>query len=344
MAADPYAAYGNTSSAKRSSIDLPAIVERIRGSFAVSSVARSSGVALKRAGREWKGICPFHAEKSASFTVYADDRRYQCFGCNAEGDVLDFVQRAYGVRLLDAIEMLDAGALRELVQNLPPPEPKADTRRAADRIVRGSVAIEGTPAEAYLRRRGITMPLPHTLRFARLAPPKESGVLAANGPGVLPALVAIVTEPAGVLVGIQRTYLTDDGRKAATTDGKVKFSLGTVAGGAIQLGPVAASIIVCEGLEDGLTLAQALGRSVWVAAGTAMLPRMVLPPEVRSVVIGADGDAAGERAAQEAGAVFAAAGRRVRIMRPASPHKDFNAELEAEILERRTHDARGDRA
>ncbi|WP_256926720.1 CHC2 zinc finger domain-containing protein [Sphingomonas sp. TZW2008] len=66
--------------------------------FPVSGVARQTGVKLVRAGRELKGCCPFHPDKTPSFTIYADDRRFQCFGCGAEGDVLDFVQRAYSAR------------------------------------------------------------------------------------------------------------------------------------------------------------------------------------------------------------------------------------------------------
>lgn len=328
MLMDPYTEYGQQGEARRV-IDLPQVCATIRDRFPVSGVASKAGVKLTPAGKEWKGCCPFHPDKSPSFTVFGDDRRWHCFGCGATGDVLDFVQRAYGVRLLDAIGMLDGGALAQLEQLRAPAKPKADTRAIAQRIVNGTVAIEGTPAETYLRGRGIRMPLPHTLRFARLAPPKDSGLLEANGPGVLPCLVAIVTDPAGVLVGLQRTYLTDAGAKAATADpkGTVKFSLGLVAGGSIQIGPPAASILVCEGLEDGLTLAQALGRSVWVAAGTSMLPHMSFADATRAVVIGADGDAAGERAAAKAAEAFADRGLAVRIMRPNAPHKDFNAEL-----------------
>ncbi len=247
-----------------------AIVGQVRDRFPVSGVANRAGVKLQRAGNEWKGNCPFHNDSSPSFTIYNSDRRFQCFGCDAQGDVIDFTMRAYGVRMREAIGMLDGGALAELEQQRAPAKPKADMRPVAQRIVNESVSIEGTPAAVYLRSRGIVMPLPHTLRFARLAPPKVEGdgVLAANGPAPLPALVAIVTDSAGELVGIQRTYLTEDGRKAKTTDpkGKVKYSLGNLLGGSIQLGPPTASIVVTEGLEDGLTLAQGLGRSAWVAA------------------------------------------------------------------------------
>ncbi|WP_254784349.1 CHC2 zinc finger domain-containing protein [Sphingomonas sp. OK281] len=312
-----------------------AIAQQIRDRFPVSGVASKAGVKLIRAGREWKACCPFHPDNTPSFTVYADDRRAHCFGCGWSGDVLDFVQQAYGVKLPAAIDMLDGGALRELEQQRAPAKPKTDMRPIAQRIVKDSVPIEGTPAAIYLRSRGITIDLPHTLRFARLPPPKieGNGLLEANGPGLLPTLIAIVTDAAGELVALQRTYLTEGGRKAATkptdTDRKpkVKYSLGNVIGGSIQLGPPSASILVCEGLEDGLTLAQGLGRSVWVAAGTSMMPAMIFPDVVRAVVIGADGNAPGEAAAQKAAEAYAASGLSVRIMRPTPPFVDFNAEL-----------------
>jgi DNA primase len=316
MLTDPYADYGRQRES-RSMIDVPRICADIRDRFPVSGVATQAGVKLKQAGREWKGCCPFHPDRSPSFTIYADDRRFQCFGCGAEGDVLDFVQRAYNVNLLGAIEMLDGGALRELEQQRVVATPKADWSKAARSIWDAARPVAGTPAESYLRLRGITMDLPHTLRFAHLRYPQEKTRR--------PALIAAVCSPDGELTGIQRTFLTDSGRKADVPE--VKLSLGRVAGGAIQLGPPVASLVVTEGLEDGLTLAQALGRSVWVSAGTSMLPRMELADITKAVVIGADGDAPGEVAANKAAHAFTASGRKVRIMRPAAGYKDFNAEL-----------------
>lgn len=316
MLMNPYASYAKAADTQGVS-DLPRICADIRDRFPVSGVAGQAGVKLVRAGRELKGCCPFHPDRTPSFTIYADDRRFQCFGCGAEGDVLDFVQRAYGVKLLDAIAMLDGGALRQLEQQRVVATPKADWSKAARSIWANAVPISGTPGQAYLRSRGITMALPDTLRFARLRYPQEQVKR--------PALVAAVCDPAGDLTGIQRTFLTEDGRKADVNE--VKLSLGRVAGGAIQLGPPAASLVVTEGLEDGLTLAQALGRPVWVAAGTSMLPRMELADVTQAVVIGADGDAPGEAAAGKAAHAFTAAGRRVRIMRPSPGFKDFNAEL-----------------
>ena len=321
--------------ARMNPADLANIVAGIRDRFPISAVAARMGVKLHRAGNEMKACCPFHADRTPSFTIYADDRRGHCFGCGWSGDVLDFVQYAHRVKLRAAIELLDGGELRELEQQRAAAKPKADLRPVVQRIVNNSVPIESTPAEAYLRSRGITMSLPHTLRFARLAPPKieGNGLLAANGSAPLPALIAIVTDPAGALVGLQRTYLTEDGRKATTTPTatdrkpKVKYSLGNVAGGAIQLGPPADSMFVTEGLEDGLTLSQALRRPVWVAAGTSLMPEMVMPPIVRTITIGRDADEAGKRAALSAAEVMRSNGIDVRIVSPAAGYKDFNDEL-----------------
>jgi DNA primase len=49
-------------------------------------------VALRKAGRNWVGLCPFHTEKSGSFNVREETGRYKCFGCQAAGDIFTFVQ------------------------------------------------------------------------------------------------------------------------------------------------------------------------------------------------------------------------------------------------------------
>lgn len=86
-------------------------------------------------------------------------------------------------------------------------------------------------------------------------------------------------------------------------------------------------MVVCEGLEDGLSLQQELGMTVWVAAGSAMLPSMQFPVGVRSVAIGGDADAAGRRAAREAAGAFALRGIEPKTFFPSPPFKDFNEQL-----------------
>jgi DNA primase len=75
-------------------------IEQIIGSY----------VTLKRAGNNLKGLCPFHSEKTPSFTVYPNNQSFYCFGCSAGGSVISFVQRAENLDYVGAVEFLAARA------------------------------------------------------------------------------------------------------------------------------------------------------------------------------------------------------------------------------------------
>ena len=66
------------------------------------------GCKLARSGRQWKGCCPFHGEKTPSFYVYDD--HYHCFGCGAHGDAISFVMQSQGAGFIEAVEQLAAEA------------------------------------------------------------------------------------------------------------------------------------------------------------------------------------------------------------------------------------------
>src|SRR5437660_6415259 len=63
-------------------------------------------VELKKSGRSWKGCCPFHGEKTPSFYVTPEMHIYKCFGCQAGGDAISFVQRYFGKSFIDAVKDL----------------------------------------------------------------------------------------------------------------------------------------------------------------------------------------------------------------------------------------------
>lgn len=86
--------------------ELRTAIDRIRRDFSLSTIADRSGLKLHRAGDEWKACCPFHKERTPSFTIYASDRRFMCFGCGVQGDVLDYMKHAYGVGLIEAARTL----------------------------------------------------------------------------------------------------------------------------------------------------------------------------------------------------------------------------------------------
>ena len=82
-------------------------IEALRQRISIVEVVQSY-VALRRVGRNWVGLCPFHAEKSGSFNVREETARYRCFGCGASGDIFRFVQDIEHVDFVGAVEALAA--------------------------------------------------------------------------------------------------------------------------------------------------------------------------------------------------------------------------------------------
>lgn len=81
------------------------VIEDIRYRCDIESVI-SSYVTLKRAGSNLKGLCPFHSEKTPSFTVYPETQSFYCFGCGAGGDVISFIMRTENLDYVSAVEAL----------------------------------------------------------------------------------------------------------------------------------------------------------------------------------------------------------------------------------------------
>ena len=79
--------------------------ETVRNSADIVRVV-SDYVSLKGAGNTLKGLCPFHSEKTPSFTVHRDKQFFHCFGCHAGGDVFSFVMLAEKVSFPEAVELV----------------------------------------------------------------------------------------------------------------------------------------------------------------------------------------------------------------------------------------------
>lgn len=95
----------------------------------------SGYVSLKRAGSNMRGLCPFHSEKSPSFTVYPSDNSFYCFGCGAGGDQISFVMRAEHLDYPDAVKFLAKRAGINIVEDNDERyerAPKYDTKRLYD--------------------------------------------------------------------------------------------------------------------------------------------------------------------------------------------------------------------
>src|SRR5579862_8128166 len=80
-------------------------IARVRSSTDFVAVA-GEHLALRRVGTRWVGLCPFHTEKSPSFSVNAEQGLYYCFGCGAKGDVITFVREMDQLDFVEAVESL----------------------------------------------------------------------------------------------------------------------------------------------------------------------------------------------------------------------------------------------
>jgi DNA primase len=302
--------------------DLAALKARVR----LSAVVARRVKLIRRGSDYWAG-CPFHAEKTGSFSVNDAKGFYFCFSCNAHGDILDWWQAIDGLPLSAAIERLKAEAgsappWREAARSTKADDAEARAKREAARVIwEASQPIVGSVAEVYLTvERAIRCDLPPSLRCHPGLP--------TGGPGSpeFPAMVAAVTNLDGEVIAIQRTFLQRDGRGKARIDAP-KRSLGPLAEGAVQLAPAGATLGIAEGIETGLSAMQLFALPVWCALG-ANLARIALPAVVRNVAIFADRGAAGEAAAEKARLHFRQLGRRVAVRFPATG-KDFNDEARA---------------
>ena len=117
---------------------------------------------LLKSGRNWKGCCPFHGEKTPSFYVYDD--HFHCFGCGAHGDAVTFVMQSEGAQFMEAVERLANEAGLDVPKLAPRDAERARQARDLYTVMEAAMEAfqrrlrlpEGRPALEYLRRRGLT--------------------------------------------------------------------------------------------------------------------------------------------------------------------------------------------
>lgn len=121
-------------------------------------------VQLRRAGRNWKGLCPFHGEKSPSFNVAPDKGFYYCFGCRKKGDAFTFIMEYQGKSFTEAAEVLAAQCGVAIPETVASPEAMRargeraqmlEVNKLATQFFRETLAgPSGAPGRAYLASRG----------------------------------------------------------------------------------------------------------------------------------------------------------------------------------------------
>jgi phage/plasmid primase-like uncharacterized protein len=233
-------------------------IEAIKDQFPLAETV-SQHVALKRRGHQLVGLCPFHEERTPSFTVYPQDQRYHCFGCGAHGDIFDFLQHHAGLDIRQAAQHLTGGTFPVM---------------SADRVAELKARQAWFEAEQAARRDA-------AMRQARerwiAADPTYTShpYLAAKGIGPNGTRLdgAHILVPLHGLDGKIQSLQTigADGHKLFCSD------LPT-AGGLFVIGPrlsdAKGPVLVCEGFATGATLHEATGHTVVVAFNAGNLVKV----------------------------------------------------------------------
>lgn len=141
----------------------PAFLDELRARLTLSSIA-GKRLRLTRAGREYKGCCPFHNEKTPSFYINDDKQFFHCFGCGAHGDIIGFTMRMDGASFPEAIENLAAQAGLPVPQDTPIERERFDQEKRLFQVMERATAWfeaqlfapQGREALHYLRARGLS--------------------------------------------------------------------------------------------------------------------------------------------------------------------------------------------
>lgn len=211
----------------------PSFIERLRSQARVSEII-SRRMPLKKNGREFQGLCPFHNEKSPSFTVNDDKNFFHCFGCGAHGDAIEFVRRYDRMGYAEAVEQLarDVGLpLPQLseqdIKKVQAEKTLLDVLEAAATWFEKQINLTiGATAMDYIQSRGLT---PETMRVFRIGfAPEVRNALHQhlNGLGYKPVL----QKQAGLIV------IPDDGPAYDRFRGRVMFPIRNPSGKVIAFG------------------------------------------------------------------------------------------------------------
>jgi DNA primase len=320
------------------------IIQQIRDRVDIVDLV-SRHVTLKQAGRSYKGLCPFHNEKTPSFNVNPDREAFYCFGCQEGGNALTFLMKVEGLTFPEAARALAAEVGIEIPETVSGESGISEKIFAANDVAqatyRSGLASPSNPAAAYLERRGLDA---ETIEHFGLGfvPDRWDTVVGALRQSQVPAEIG---EKAGLLAA--RT----SGGHYDRLRGRVTFPIRDVRGRVVGFGgraifedqepkylnspespvykkreafygfPMALEpirrcerAVVVEGYFDLIALHRAGIEGVLASCGTALTEDhgRQLRRRTREVVLLFDGDEAGQKAVERSLSVLLPTGLRVR--------------------------------
>ncbi len=317
--------------------------ETVRNSADIVRVV-SDYVSLKGTGTTLKGLCPFHSEKTPSFTVHRDKQFFHCFGCHAGGDVFSFVMLAEKVPFPEALELVAEKC------GISIPATRADSdkfderkqlfeihERAAAYFKQMLATDEAGPARQVIEKRKVLpafverfnlgyAPATGLMNYLRLKDPVNSGLFVKNDRGEIydrfrRRLMFPIWNERGRVIGFGgRALLPDAQPKYLNSAESPLYSKSHVLYAmhfARDAAQKAGRLIVVEGYFDCLSLHQAGIENVVASCGTALTQQQVaiMVRYVPEVVMNYDPDAAGQNAMRRSIDLLLAKGLRVRILK-----------------------------
>ena len=308
-------------------------------------------VSLKRAGSNYGGLCPFHSEKTPSFTVFPDTQHFFCFGCEAGGDAFSFIMRVENLDYKGAIEFLAKRSGVELPANGREERRGVSRKRVfemnllAARFWRDCLfdpQIGQTAMEYLTEKRGL--PLSIIRRFGIGYAPNDFGALTAvlrkNGfsdEEMKEAFLCGISQKSGrafdmfrdrvmfpvidntgnVIAFSGRDVGGQDNRKYVNSSDTPAFQKRrNLFALNFAKNHCAEQLILCEGNVDVVSLHAAGFENAVASLGTALTDEQarVLAKYTKQVILAYDSDEAGQRAAHRAMGIFAKVGLDVRIL------------------------------
>ena len=311
----------------------PQWLDELRARITLSALIGRT-VKVTKAGREFKACCPFHNEKSPSFTINDEKGFYHCFGCSAHGDAIRWMTDQRGLSFMDAIKELAA----EVGMEVPAPDPKAAQRAekannlydvmtaAQEWFVTQLLGVEGAGARGYLKQRGFTEQTIRDFGFG-LAPDNRTGLKSAlkqfGDPMMIEAgllisvdgkapydrfrgrLMIPIRDPRGRVIAFGGRILGEGEPKYLNSPDTPLFDKGRTLYNLDKCSPASRQtgrVIVVEGYMDVIAIAQASFADAVAPLGTALTEQQIqmLWRMTEKPLLCFDGDTAGQKAAMRA--------------------------------------------
>ena len=310
----------------------------------------SSYVPLRRRGKNLVGLCPFHNEKTPSFTVYPETESFYCFGCGAGGEVISFIRRIENLDYVEAVRFLceragmnmpedghdtslaqkrkrmyeiNREAARFFHETLFSPEGKAGldyyksrgySKKTLVRFGMGYALDDWRKLLTHMKEKGYSY---EELYDANLANRSEKNGKISYYDNFRNRVIVPIIDPRGNVVAFGGRVLDDSKPKYVNTSDTLvyKKSLG-VFGLNFAKNSKEKSLILVEGYMDAISLHQAGFDNAIACLGTALTSEMahLLSRYTDQIILSYDADEAGQKATQRAIGIFSSIGMKLKVL------------------------------